>query len=90
MVKSIIVDEKKRGRGRPRTGMHPVLSGRVPKEVVAQVDEWATANGYTRSEGVAVLLKRGLEAVHAEPTRASKAAVGSKAASREKARQGRS
>jgi hypothetical protein len=43
--------------------MHPVLSGRVPKEIVAAVDEWAAANGYTRSEGVAALLKRGLEAV---------------------------
>jgi hypothetical protein len=67
--------------------MHPVLSGRVPKEIVAEVDEWATANGYTRSEGVAALLKRGLEAVHAESARASKATVGTKTAPREKTHQ---
>jgi hypothetical protein len=66
MAKSINVDEKKRGRGRPRTGMQPVLSGRVPKEIVAAIDEWAAANGYTRSEGVAVLLTRGLEAVRVD------------------------
>ena len=66
MVKSINVDEKKRGRGRPRTGMHPVLSGRVPKEIVAAVDDWSAANGYTRSEGVAALLKRGLEAIRVD------------------------
>ncbi len=56
MVRSISVDEKKRGRGRPRTGEQPALSARVPKEVLARVDQWAAANDYTRSEAVAMLL----------------------------------
>jgi hypothetical protein len=55
--------------------MHPVLSGRVPKEIVAAVGEWAAANGYTRSEGVAALLKRGLEAVRVDAVVAANRAI---------------
>jgi hypothetical protein len=57
------VDENvKRKPGRPATGMDPVLSGRVPKEVIARVDQWATENGFTRSIAVSKLLERGLDA----------------------------
>jgi hypothetical protein len=55
--------------------MHPVLSGRVPKEIVAAVDEWAAAHGYTRSEGVAALLTRGLEAVRVDAVVAARRAA---------------
>ena len=60
----VIVDENvKRKPGRPATGMDPVLSGRVPKEVIARVDQWAAENGYTRSVAVAKLVEHGLDAV---------------------------
>lgn len=62
MTRSILVDQKKRGRGRPATGRDPVVSGRVPKEVLDALDQWAAANGCTRSEAVAHLLARGLSA----------------------------
>jgi metal-responsive CopG/Arc/MetJ family transcriptional regulator len=76
MARSISVDEKKRGRGRPRTGEQPALSARVPKEVLARVDQWAEANECTRSEAVAALLKRGLDAkAPAKPRRTAKKGV---------------
>jgi hypothetical protein len=43
--------------------MDPVLSGRVPKKVIARVDQWAAENGYTRSVAVAKLVEHGLDAV---------------------------
>ena len=87
MASSISVNEKKRGRGRPRTGMHPVLGARVPADVIEQIDQWATTKECTRSEAVLALLKRGLEAVRAEAASASKASAGSKAVSRGKTHQ---
>ena len=62
MGKSISVDVKKRGRGRPATGTDPEVSARVPKPMVARLDEFAAANGITRSEGIRRLLERGLAA----------------------------
>ncbi len=54
---------KKRGPGRPVTGRDPAVSARVPKEVLARVDEWAAAYNYTRSEAIARLLENALEGV---------------------------
>jgi hypothetical protein len=62
MARSIFAEEKKRGRGRPRTGEQPALSARVPTTVLVRVDQWAAVNNCTRSEAVAALLGRGLEA----------------------------
>jgi hypothetical protein len=67
MAKSISVDKKRRGRGRPATGHDPALSARVPKDVLAAVDQWAAGNECTRSEAVAVLLEHGLAAMTKNP-----------------------
>jgi hypothetical protein len=60
MAKSILVDQK-RGRGRPATGRDPAISARVPKEVLAKLDKWATSNECSRSEAVAFLLAKALD-----------------------------
>ena len=52
MIKSIPVNVKKRGRGRPATGTDPVVAVRLPPHVLAQVDRWAADKGYTRSEAI--------------------------------------
>ena len=33
---------------------------RLPKTEIASLDKWAKANGYTRSEAIRELIKRGL------------------------------
>jgi metal-responsive CopG/Arc/MetJ family transcriptional regulator len=34
---------------------------RLPKDETARLDKWAKANGYTRSEAIRMLIKRGLK-----------------------------
>jgi metal-responsive CopG/Arc/MetJ family transcriptional regulator len=34
---------------------------RLPKADIARLDEWAKANGYTRSEAIRVLIERALK-----------------------------
>ncbi len=63
MGKSITVTPKKRGRGRPPSGgRDPNLPVRVPKEMVAAIEDWATKNETTRSEAVRRLIELGLKA----------------------------
>jgi predicted DNA-binding protein len=99
MAKSISVDQnKKRRPGRPATGRDPALSARVPKEVLARLDQWAAATGRTRSEAVAALLDLGLAAANssalavspAKPTRPSKPLKATKSAPTKKTRPRRS
>jgi hypothetical protein len=52
----------KRPPGRPRTGIQPSISARVPKEMLEEIERWAEANLCTRSEATAMLLRRGLDA----------------------------
>jgi hypothetical protein len=59
MGKAINVD-KKRGRGRPATGHDPMISARIPVNVLSKLDEWAAANECTRSAAVALLLTKAL------------------------------
>jgi hypothetical protein len=61
MKKSISVDVKKRGRGRPATGTDPEVSARVPLEVRDQIDHWAQTNNCTRSEAIRRLLTGALK-----------------------------
>jgi hypothetical protein len=61
-MKKVSANVVKRPRGRPATGMDPVLSGRVPKDLIDRIDRWADANGYTRSESVAKLLEEAITA----------------------------
>lgn len=59
MTKSISVHQK-RGRGRPATGRDPLVSARVPADVIAKIEEWAAKNGCTRSIAIAALLAKAL------------------------------
>src|SRR5580704_14429910 len=51
----------KRKPGRPATGRDPVVSGRVPPEVIKEMDAWASDVGGTRSTAIAHLLKAGVD-----------------------------
>lgn len=61
MAKSIKVHPKKK-RGRPATGKDPLVSARLPKPMVAEIQAWAGANGVGRSEAVRQLIEIGLQA----------------------------
>jgi hypothetical protein len=67
MGKSISVDVKKRGRGRPATGTDPEVSARVPLEVRDKIDNWAQANKCTRSEAIRQIIELGLAAAAKRP-----------------------
>jgi hypothetical protein len=62
MAKSIKVNQKKRGRGRPATGRDPVSAVRLPVELTAAVDQWAKENEANRSEAIRRLVEIGLKA----------------------------
>jgi hypothetical protein len=67
MARSIVVNEKKRGRGRPPKpgGQDVLVAGRVPTAVAAALDGYAGKAGITRSEAVRRLIEAGLK----RPTR---------------------
>jgi hypothetical protein len=60
MKKAISVDKKKPGR--PATGISPLLSARVPPEVFAAVEAWASERKLTPSEAIRRLVELGLKA----------------------------
>jgi hypothetical protein len=47
-------------RGRPATGQDPLISARVPVDVVASIKAWGNAKGITRSEAIRRLVELGL------------------------------
>jgi len=51
----------KRKPGRPATGRDPVISGRVPPELIKEMDAWAKQAGLTRSEALGRLIEAGLK-----------------------------
>jgi hypothetical protein len=53
--------DQKRKRGRPATGRDPMVSARVPSEIIRQVDVWAAKHDTTRSRAISQLIKSGLE-----------------------------
>jgi hypothetical protein len=63
MARSIVVNEKKRGRGRPpKPGGHDVLvAGRIPPSLAVVLDVYADKAGITRSEAVRRLIEAGLK-----------------------------
>ncbi|HEX9211240.1 MAG TPA: hypothetical protein VF901_12085 [Bradyrhizobium sp.] len=61
MKKSIKVDQKSK-RGRPATGRDPMVSSRIPVEIVRAVDQWAAKNETTRSDAIKRLVEIGLTA----------------------------
>jgi hypothetical protein len=62
MKKSINVDKKKRGRGRPATGHGTMVSSRIPPAIVEVIDGWASKNDTTRSDAIRRLVELGLKA----------------------------
>jgi hypothetical protein len=61
MGKSISVRQKKRGRGRPATGRAPNVGVRLPPDLIARVDYWATEAGTIRSVAIRRLLEHALQ-----------------------------
>jgi hypothetical protein len=53
---------KAKKRGRPATGTDPLISTRVPPQIIAAIDDWATRTGSTRSEAIRRLVEIGLAA----------------------------
>lgn len=62
MTKSIMVDKKKRSRGRPATGRGTMVSSRIPPAIVVLLDHWAAKNDTTRSDAIRRLVELGLKA----------------------------
>jgi hypothetical protein len=62
MRKSKIKVDQKRKRGRPATGRDPMVSSRVPANIVAEIDGWAEENETTRSDAIRQLVELGLKA----------------------------
>jgi hypothetical protein len=60
MKKSIKVHPKRRGR--PATGKDPLISARVPAEIVASIEAWGAAKAVTRSAAIRRLVEIGLQA----------------------------
>jgi Ribbon-helix-helix protein, copG family len=59
MTKSISVKQKKRGR--PATGIRPIIGLRLSETEIARVDRWAGEQKVSRSEAVRLLIERGLK-----------------------------
>jgi hypothetical protein len=51
----------KRGPGRPATGRDPTLGGRVPAEIITELDAYAAKAGISRSDAMRRLLEAGLK-----------------------------
>jgi hypothetical protein len=47
-------------RGRPATGKDPLVSTRMPRSLINDVDEWASRSAVKRSEAVRRLVEVGL------------------------------
>jgi hypothetical protein len=58
MAKSIKARPKKRGR--PATGKDPLYGVRIPDELMADIQAWATPDHLTRSEAIRRLVELGL------------------------------
>ena len=48
--------------GRPATGHNPVVSTRLPKEIIAAIDDWAKQEGENRANAIRRLVEIGLKA----------------------------
>jgi Ribbon-helix-helix protein, copG family len=58
MKRSISVKQKKRGR--PATGVRPIVGLRLSEEEIARVDHWAKERDISRSDAIRALIERGL------------------------------
>lgn len=60
MAKSIKVTPKKRGR--PATGRDPHVTARLPVDLVAEIEAWASMNQVSRSQAIRSLIEQALAA----------------------------
>jgi hypothetical protein len=60
MKKSISAKQKKRGRGRPATGVTPMVGLRMPPEMRAQVEKLARKDGITLSKAILQIIEKHL------------------------------
>jgi Ribbon-helix-helix protein, copG family len=61
MSKSISDKQKKRGRGRPATGIRPMVGFRLSAEEIARVDAWAGHHGMSRSDALRAMVMEALD-----------------------------
>ena len=59
MKKSISAKQKKRGR--PATGVRPMIGLRLSEADIERVDRWAADKGMTRSRAIRALIEQGLQ-----------------------------
>jgi hypothetical protein len=62
LILCYVLAPKKRRRGRPAMGKDPLVSARLPQELVDSVEAWASANSASRSEAIRRLVELGLKA----------------------------
>ena len=60
MTKTKTVLPKKRGRGRPATGVDPVLTVRLPDELIEQLEAFAKKRSLTRSDAIRQCIEMGI------------------------------
>jgi Arc/MetJ-type ribon-helix-helix transcriptional regulator len=77
MKKSIKVTPKKK-RGRPATGRDPHVTSRMPPQLVAEVEAWASANETSRSDAFRRLVERALASEQPSAPRSEKKAAKAK------------
>ena len=53
----VFAKRKKKKRGRPATGMAPMIGLRLPVDDIARLDKWAKANKVSRSGAIRVAIK---------------------------------
>jgi hypothetical protein len=63
MKSSISAKQKKRGRGRPPTGVRPMIGLRVSGDETALVDAWGERHGMNRSDAIRAMIR---EVLHRE------------------------
>ena len=64
MARSIYAKQKKRGRGRPATGVRPMIGLRLDDETTAKIDQWAAKQELSRSEAIRRLIEQALAVNH--------------------------
>jgi hypothetical protein len=59
MKRSISAKQKKRGR--PPTGVRPMIGLRLSEDDIERVDRWARERGMSRSDAIRALIEQGLK-----------------------------
>jgi len=75
MKRSKSAKQKKRGPGRPATGVRPMIGLRLSDNEIARLDRWAKAQGHPdRSSAIRALIESGLATAQARRSRRATAA----------------